>query len=161
MLTLSPTTALLGAHADGLSSSGRRGASNMEAEHLALRRRTKAAICEEFVAKLRKRGDVEVDAPGFSQSVRRHFELLPSRYSLDVNLDSLDVLSHKRLLDEARADPSAVSFAVRPVEIIVPRQAQRVDSSGLDSPASPTSGQVGGRRGEGGVPGQDRKSGRR
>lgn len=136
MLTLSPTTALLAPtprNSDGLSTSGRK-MESATLEHLALRRRTKAAICEDFIAKLRKRGDVEVDAQGFAESVRRHFDLLPSRYSLDVNLDSLDVLSHKRLLDEARADPSAVSFAVRPVEIIVPR---RQDSSGLDSPASP------------------------
>ena len=42
------------------------------------------------------------------------------RYALDVNIDTLDVLSHKRLLDEARADPSTVSFAVRPVEIVAP-----------------------------------------
>ena len=38
-------------------------------------------------------------------------------YALDVNLASLDVLNHKRLLDSARADPSAVSFQVRPVDV--------------------------------------------
>lgn len=39
-------------------------------------------------------------------------------YALDVNLASLDVLNHKRLLDSARADPSAVSFQVRPVDVV-------------------------------------------
>jgi hypothetical protein len=37
---------------------------------------------------------------------------------LDVNISSLDVLNHKRLLDSARADPSAVSFQVRPVDVV-------------------------------------------
>lgn len=39
-------------------------------------------------------------------------------YALDVNLASLDVFNHKRLLDSARADPSAVSFQVRPVDVV-------------------------------------------
>lgn len=43
---------------------------------------------------------------------------LPTRYAMDVNIDSLDVLNHKRLLDSARADPSALSFQVRPVDVI-------------------------------------------
>ena len=35
-----------------------------------------------------------------------------------MNINSLDVLNHKRLLDSARADPSAVSFQVRPVDVV-------------------------------------------
>ena len=35
-----------------------------------------------------------------------------------MNITSLDVLNHKRLLDSARADPSAVSFQVRPVDVV-------------------------------------------
>lgn len=42
----------------------------------------------------------------------------PCRYALDVNISSLDVLNHKRLLDSARADPSAVSFQLRPVDVV-------------------------------------------
>lgn len=41
------------------------------------------------------------------------------RYALDVNIATLDVLNHKRLLDSARSDPSAVSFQVRPVDVMV------------------------------------------
>ena len=52
------------------------------------------------------------------QGLQAHFRSLPSRYALDVNLNSLDVLNHKRLLDSARADPSALSFQVRPVDVI-------------------------------------------
>jgi hypothetical protein len=60
---------------------------------------------------------------------------LPTRYALDVNTDSLDVLSHKRLLDEARLDPTTVSFAVRSVEVLHSRYREPSDS--LPSPAFP------------------------
>lgn len=100
--------------------------------HMAYRRKTKGEVVEAYLAQLSVRGDVDVSAPGFLESIRRHFDKLPTRYALDVNLESLDVLSHKRLLDEARADPTAVSFAVRPVEIIVPKCREAVES-----PASP------------------------
>jgi hypothetical protein len=43
------------------------------------------------------------------------------------------VLSHKRLLDEARLDPTTVSFAVRSVEVLHARP--RESSDGLPSPA--------------------------
>jgi hypothetical protein len=100
------------------------------------RRRTKHEICEAYLQELKSRGDLDCSDQGFVQSVRAHFDRLPTRYALDVNLQSLDVLSHKRLLDEARADPTAVSFAVRPVEIIVPK----ARSDTLESPASPQVG---------------------
>lgn len=83
------------------------------------RKRTKLEVFELYVQKLAERGDVDTQAPGFIDGLRLHFDRLPTRYALDVNIDSLDVLSHKRLLDEARADPTAVSFAVRPVEVVV------------------------------------------
>ncbi|GLC45485.1 hypothetical protein PLESTM_001740800 [Pleodorina starrii] len=88
------------------------------------RKRTKGDVCEAFLGRLAERGDVELDAV-LLEGIRQHFDRLPTRYALDVNVDGLDVLSHKRLLDEARADPTTVSFAVRPVEIV----AQRPESS--------------------------------
>lgn len=91
------------------------------------RKRTKADVCEAFVARLSERGDVELDS-SLLEGIRQHFDRLPTRYALDVNVDGLDVLSHKRLLDEARADPTTVSFAVRPVEIVGPR------ADGVSSP---------------------------
>jgi serine/threonine protein kinase len=54
------------------------------------------------------------------------------RYALDVNISSLDVLNHKRLLDSARSDPSAVSFQVRPVDVV----------SGLDAAKRPSFGSL-------------------
>ena len=49
-----------------------------------------------------------------------------------MNINSLDVLNHKRLLDSARADPTAVSFQVRPVDVV----------SGLDMARRPSFGSL-------------------
>mmetsp|Transcript_5063 Transcript_5063/g.10998 ORF Transcript_5063/g.10998 Transcript_5063/m.10998 type:complete len:609 (-) Transcript_5063:1179-3005(-) len=103
--------------------------------HINFRKKTKTDVCSAYLSKLAERGDVDVEAPGFLEGIRQHFDRLPTRYALDVNIDSLDVLSHKRLLDEARSDPSAVSFAVRPVEIIVPKHRDAAPS--MESPMSP------------------------
>lgn len=83
-------------------------------------KRSKDSVFKAYIQQLAARGDLELTEE-FRNQIKTHFDRLPTRYALDVSLDSLDVLSHKRLLDEARADPSAVSFAVRPVEIVVPR----------------------------------------
>eukprot|EP00879_Flechtneria_rotunda_P022695 GHRR01023969.1.p1 GENE.GHRR01023969.1~~GHRR01023969.1.p1 ORF type:complete len:225 (+),score=52.74 GHRR01023969.1:599-1273(+) len=97
------------------------------------RSRSKQEICDLFIARLQERGDIDIGAAGFIEGICQHFERLPTRYALDVNTDSLDVLSHKRLLDEARLDPTTVSFAVRSVEVLHSRT--RELSDGLPSPA--------------------------
>ncbi|WIA40249.1 hypothetical protein OEZ86_013627 [Tetradesmus obliquus] len=96
------------------------------------RRKTKQEQCDAFLARLQERGDIDLCAPSFVEGICQHFERLPTRYALDVNIDSLDVLSHKRLLDEARLDPTTVSFAVRSVEVL---HARPRESDGLPSPA--------------------------
>ena len=98
------------------------------------RRISKQEVVDVFISRLQERGDIDVGAPGFVEAICQHFERLPTRYALDVNTDSLDVLSHKRLLDEARSDPTTVSFAVRPVEVLLHRQ-RTSSNDGLASPA--------------------------
>lgn len=44
-----------------------------------LRRRSKAEIADLFLANLRARGSLDVDAPGFAEDIRQHFDGLPSR----------------------------------------------------------------------------------
>lgn len=100
-----------------------------------MRRKTKQDVCDAFLEQLRERGDIDIGAAGFIEGICQHFERLPTRYALDVNTDSLDVLSHKRLLDEARLDPTTVSFAVRSVEVLHSRYRESSDS--LPSPAFP------------------------
>lgn len=55
-----------------------------------------------------------------------------------MNIESLDVLNHKKLLDAARADTATISFSVRPVNILLPAIPQP-PLSGYDqaSPMSP------------------------
>mmetsp|Transcript_21197 Transcript_21197/g.63782 ORF Transcript_21197/g.63782 Transcript_21197/m.63782 type:complete len:615 (-) Transcript_21197:1774-3618(-) len=81
------------------------------------RRATRNDIVEAFISNLRARGTIDLESPGILVGIREHFQHLPTRYALDVNIATLDVLNHKRLLDSARMDPSAVSFQVRPVEV--------------------------------------------
>lgn len=87
------------------------------------RRTSRNDIVEVFISNLRSRGTIDLDAPGIMGGIRDHFQRLPTRYALDVNIATLDVLNHKRLLDSARLDPSAVSFQVRPVDVIIGRPA--------------------------------------
>lgn len=82
-------------------------------------RATKAEVCEHFLEQLRRRTDLSL-TPGEFDELRQHFKSLPTRYALDVNIDSLDVLNHKRLLDCARSDDGAVSFQIRTVDVLLP-----------------------------------------
>lgn len=79
--------------------------------------RTKMEVCAAFLERLQARRNLDL-TPELVEGIEQHFRLLPSRYALDVNISTLDVLNHKRLLDSARGDPSAVSFQVRPVDIV-------------------------------------------
>jgi hypothetical protein len=103
-------------------------------------RQTKQSITQSFLERLQARGDIDIGVPGFLESICDHFQRLPTRYALDVNIDSLDVLSHKRLLEEARADPATVSFAARPVEVLH----HHGDSSAEPLPAPAFPAEVGG-----------------
>lgn len=111
------------------SNAPRRGLSS--ALRSSLRKRTKHELCETFLARLRESREVDVDEAGFVDSVREHFQLLPTRYALDVNLASLDILNHRNLLQEARQNPDSVAFQVRQVEVLLPRAKDAPGGSGL------------------------------
>eukprot|EP00951_Prasinocladus_malaysianus_P022149 scaffold184977_cov46-Prasinocladus_malaysianus.AAC.1 len=96
-------------------------------------RANKAEICDYFLEQLRRRPDLNLPAAEYDQ-LREHFRGLPTRYATDVNVESLDVLNHKRLLDAARADEAAVSFQVRSVEVVLGRAV--ADDNVVYSPGS-------------------------
>ena len=83
-----------------------------------LMRRTKQEICAAFIARLRERKSLDV-TPEVIEGIKQHFASLPTRYALDVNISSLDILNHHRLLQSARNDPAAVSFQVRSVDVAI------------------------------------------
>ena len=58
------------------------------------RKRTKLEVVDTFLRTMVERG-VDVSQPGFAAGIRQHFETLPTRYALDVDIDI--VLSHKRV----------------------------------------------------------------
>jgi len=116
----------------GLSAQRRRSGGSKSL--MSFRKRTKTDVCEKFLLNLRESAEAAADEPGFVESVKRHFELLPTRYALDVNTRGLEVLNHKRLLEEARANSDSVAFQVRKVEVILPRS--REDPLGDVSDAS-------------------------
>lgn len=60
------------------------------------RKVTRNDILEAFIANLRHRESIDLDAPGVLHGIREHFQRLPTRYALDVNISTLDVLNHKR-----------------------------------------------------------------
>lgn len=88
-----------------------------EAASEQLRRKSKDQVCDAFLQKLRDKKNIDLDAPGVVEGIRQHFRTLPTRYALDVNINSYDIINHQRLLNSARADPSAVSFQVRTVDV--------------------------------------------
>ncbi len=118
MLAVSPVPSLLSQGCSMASASGQQ----------QLMRRTKNEICSAFIARLRERRSLDV-TPEVIEGIKQHFNSLPTRYALDVNISSLDILNHHRLLQSARNDPAAVSFQVRSVDVgIVPTY----NSSGSD-----------------------------
>lgn len=84
-----------------------------------VRKRTKRQVCDAYLNKMLARPDISHLEAGFTDRLKRHFDLLPTRYALDINLETLDVLNHMQLLEEARSDPSAVFFHVRIVEVLL------------------------------------------
>lgn len=62
-----------------------------------------------------------MDNEEFVKSIEQHFEALPTRYALDVNLNGTEILKHKQLLEQARQYPESVAFVVRDVELLYPK----------------------------------------
>ncbi|KAH0755799.1 hypothetical protein KY290_026069 [Solanum tuberosum] len=62
----------------------------------------------------------EAQQPGFDDELWAHFNRLPTRYALDVNVESAeDVLTHKRLLHLAHDPANRPAFDVRLVQLLV------------------------------------------
>ncbi len=65
-------------------------------QHGPPRKATRNEIVEAFISNLRARGTIDLESPGILVGIREHFQHLPTRYALDVNITTLDVLNHKR-----------------------------------------------------------------
>eukprot|EP00271_Cylindrocystis_brebissonii_P000612 TRINITY_DN1072_c0_g1_i1.p1 TRINITY_DN1072_c0_g1~~TRINITY_DN1072_c0_g1_i1.p1 ORF type:complete len:618 (-),score=150.57 TRINITY_DN1072_c0_g1_i1:368-2221(-) len=100
------------------------------------RQRVKQDVCAKVLKHLQDSGDEAVLNAGFEKELQAHFARLPTRYALDVNSDRAeDVLTHKRLLEEAASPENGLSFHVRPVHLLVKSPSEGGDG-GPDSPMS-------------------------
>ncbi|KZV39347.1 hypothetical protein F511_17539 [Dorcoceras hygrometricum] len=82
--------------------------------------RKKLEVYHNVLRRLKEVDHPETQEPAFYDHLWEHFNRLPARYALDVNVERAeDVLTHKRLLDLARDPANRPAFEVRLVQAIV------------------------------------------
>ncbi|XP_059656422.1 serine/threonine-protein kinase STY8-like [Cornus florida] len=81
-------------------------------------RERRLQVFDDVLNRLRDIDHVEANLPGFEDQLLLHFNRLPSRYALDVNVERAeDVLTHKRLLHLAEDRANRPAFDVRLVQV--------------------------------------------
>ncbi|KAM0851651.1 hypothetical protein ACQ4PT_052327 [Festuca glaucescens] len=79
--------------------------------------RHKLEVYTQVLRRLQDAGVPEGQSPGFEDELWSHFNRLPARYAMDVNVERAeDVLTHKRLLGLAKDPALRPAFAVRAVQ---------------------------------------------
>jgi hypothetical protein len=77
-------------------------------------RRRKAEAYAEVLRRIRA-GGYGGGLPELEDELWAHFQGLPARYALDVNVERVeDVLLHKKLLEQAREPMNGLVFDIRP-----------------------------------------------
>ncbi|CAI9111012.1 OLC1v1011143C1 [Oldenlandia corymbosa var. corymbosa] len=96
--------------------------------------RHRLEVYNEVLSRLQDLDREEVRLPGFEDELWLHFNRLPARYAIDVNVERAeDVLTHKRLMDLARDPKNRPAFDVRPVKVH-PTSVDESESVHTDSP---------------------------
>ncbi|RDX71410.1 Serine/threonine-protein kinase STY17 [Mucuna pruriens] len=91
--------------------------------------RQKLEVYNEVLRRIQESDCEEAHVPGFDDQLWLHFNRLPARYALDVNVERAeDVLAHKRLLKLAEDPASRPAFQVRLVQVYPFGGANYVDS---------------------------------
>ncbi|CAN1122242.1 Serine/threonine-protein kinase STY17 [Linum perenne] len=79
--------------------------------------RQKLEVYNEVLRRIQDSAHQDADLPGFDDQLWLHFNRLPARYALDVNVERAeDVLTHKRLLQLAEDPANRLAFEVRLVQ---------------------------------------------
>ncbi|CDY70078.1 BnaAnng32540D, partial [Brassica napus] len=105
------------------------------------RERMKVEVFEEVILRLRQSDNIDTDLPGFVDDLWAHFNRLPARYALDVNVERAeDVVMHQRLLLSA-LDPHnrRPAIQVRLVQVQVQQPPADSDSLTNETTSSPAS----------------------
>ncbi|XP_023553631.1 serine/threonine-protein kinase STY46-like isoform X1 [Cucurbita pepo subsp. pepo] len=80
--------------------------------------RQKFEVYNEVLRRLKDLNNEEANQPGFDDELWVHFNRLPTRYALDVNVERAeDVLMHKRLLQFAHDPANRPAIEVRLVQV--------------------------------------------
>ncbi|XP_047311555.1 serine/threonine-protein kinase STY46-like [Impatiens glandulifera] len=89
----------------------------------------------EVLRRLKDSDFQEAQQPGFEDELWIHFNRLPARYALDVNVERAeDVLRHKRLLQLARDPANRPAFEIRLVQVPPIADASTADSLSSNAP---------------------------
>ncbi|XP_039012343.1 serine/threonine-protein kinase STY17-like isoform X2 [Hibiscus syriacus] len=96
--------------------------------------RQKLDVFNEVLKRIQESNYEEANLPGFDDQLWLHFNRLPARYALDVNVERAeDVLAHKRLLHLAEDPANRPVFEVRVVQVYPVSTTPSVDSVHSDS----------------------------
>ncbi|KAK4401352.1 Serine/threonine-protein kinase STY46 [Sesamum angolense] len=80
--------------------------------------RKKVEVYNEVLRRLKEADHPDAQEPAFDDQLWAHFNRLPARYAMDVNVERAeDVLTHKRLLHLARDPANRPAFEVRLVQV--------------------------------------------
>ncbi|XP_052192340.1 serine/threonine-protein kinase STY46-like isoform X6 [Diospyros lotus] len=100
-------------------------------------RRRKLEVYNEVLRRLKESNKPEAREPGFDDELWAHFNRLPTRYALDVNVERAeDVLMHKRLLQLARDPANRPVFEIRLVQVPPVSDGNTADSACSSFPTS-------------------------
>lgn len=100
-------------------------------------RRRKLEVYNEVLRRLKESNIPEAREPGFDDELWAHFNRLPTRYALDVNVERAeDVLMHKRLLQLARDPANRPVFEIRLVQVPPVSDGNTADSACSSFPTS-------------------------
>nr|WIL59881.1 nodulation protein [Melilotus officinalis] len=92
--------------------------------------RQKLEVYNEVLRRIQDSDCEDAHVPGFDDQLWLHFNRLPARYALDVNVERAeDVLAHKRLLELAENPANRPAFQVRLVQVLPFGSANHNDSS--------------------------------
>ncbi|XP_011014813.1 PREDICTED: serine/threonine-protein kinase TNNI3K-like isoform X2 [Populus euphratica] len=99
------------------------------------RMQQKLEVYNAILRRLKESNHEEANLPGFDDQLWTHFNRLPTRYALDVNVERAeDVLTHKRLLRLAHDPANRPAIEIRLVQVHPTSDDNSADSSLQDSP---------------------------
>ncbi|XP_023552583.1 serine/threonine-protein kinase STY8-like isoform X1 [Cucurbita pepo subsp. pepo] len=119
---------------DDVESCGSRASDSSSSQANPRHHRQKLDVYNEVLRRIQESNFHEANLPGFDDQLWLHFNRLPARYALDVNVDRAeDVLMHKRLLQLAVDPANRPAFDVRSVQVYPSTNENFINSSFLDS----------------------------